>query len=230
MSDYSDVSTSPARQTGQTAKQETQATAGHAKAAAGTVAGSAKEQARAVTGDAREQARNVVGELREHASQEADSQVKKTAGLLHQYADDLADMAQNGRSESPVRNLISQAADGGHRAADTLEQRGLGGLVQGLESFARRRPGAFLCGAALAGLAAGRLAKAEKKAHQNGSGGSSGETSSQGPPQQQGGFDGGSPYDGPAPGTPPLEAPGNPAVPGAPGAPGTAGTGRPEVT
>ncbi|MFP8887630.1 hypothetical protein [Streptomyces mangrovi] len=163
----------PAQQKGQAAKQEGRATADRAKEAAGTVAGSAKEQAHNVTGEARDQVVNMAGHLRERAEQEADTQTRRTADTIRQWADDLSGMAENTRSDSPVRNLASQAADGGRRAADMLEERGVGGLVEGVESFARRRPGAFLAGAALAGFAIGRVAKAGTKSarqEQDGSG------------------------------------------------------------
>jgi hypothetical protein len=52
------------------------------------------------------------------------------------------------------------AADGGRRAAGYLDERGLDGAIEELQRFARRRPGVFLAGAALAGFAAGRIAKA----------------------------------------------------------------------
>src|SRR5690606_38442178 len=48
--------------------------------------------------------------------------------------------------------------------SDYLERQGVEGLVADLQGFARRRPGAFLGGALLAGLAVGRLAKASGSA------------------------------------------------------------------
>ncbi|WP_324924356.1 hypothetical protein [Streptomyces sp.] len=171
MSESPNVSNGPAQQTGQAAKQETRATADRAKEAAGTVAGSAREQVRNVTGEARQQVVSMADHLRKRAAQEADSQTRRTADTIRQWADDLSGMAENTRSDSPVRNLVSQAADGSRHAADLLEDRGAGGLVEGLESFARRRPGAFLFGAALAGFAVGRLAKAGTKAGYQESGG-----------------------------------------------------------
>ncbi|MEE1938902.1 CsbD family protein [Streptomyces sp. TRM 70361] len=170
MSESPNLSNGPARQTGQTAKQETRATADRAKEAAGTVAGSAREQAGHVTGEARHQVAGMAGQLKERATREADSQTRRTADTIRQWADDLSGMAENTRSDSPVRSLVSQAADGGRRAADLLEDRGAGGLVEGLESFARRRPGAFLAGAAVAGFAVGRLAKAGKNVQQGSDG------------------------------------------------------------
>lgn len=165
MSEAPNTGHGPAGQAGQAAKQETHATAERAKEATGTVAGSAREQARHVTGDAREQVVSMAGRLKERASEEADTQTRKTADTIRQWADDLTGMADSTRPDSPVRNLVSQAADGGRRAADLLEERGAGGLLEGVESFARRRPGAFLAGAALAGFAVGRMAKAGKAVH-----------------------------------------------------------------
>ncbi|GAA2436074.1 hypothetical protein [Streptomyces macrosporus] len=175
MSESPNVSNSPAQQTGQAAKQETRATADRAKEAAGTVAGSAKEQARTVTSEARRQAMDMADHLKERAAKEADTQTKKTADAIRQWADDLSGMAESTRSDSPVRNLVAQAADGGRRAADTLESRGAGGLLEGVETFARRRPGAFLFGAALAGFAVARMAKAGAKAEHQGPDGAGGE-------------------------------------------------------
>ncbi|MFH0245355.1 hypothetical protein ACGRHY_23710 [Streptomyces sp. HK10] len=172
MSESPSTGNGPAQQTGQTAKQETRATADRAKEAAGTVAGSAGEQARNVTGEARDQVVGMADHLRERATREADTQTRRTADTIRQWADDLSGMAENTRSDSPVRNLATQAADGGRRAADTLEERGVGGLVEGAESFARRRPAAFLTGAALAGFAIGRMAKAGTRTAQQGQDGS----------------------------------------------------------
>ncbi|MEV5439476.1 hypothetical protein AB0K80_26195 [Streptomyces sp. NPDC052682] len=144
--------------TGQKVKEQTSATAGQAKQAAAQVAGTAAEQTRAVMGEARQQAGTVVHELRGRAVQEADGQTKRAAGALRQWAQDLSGLADKA-DDSPARSLVTQAADRGNRAADYLERQGVEGLVSDLQDFARRRPGVFLGGALLAGLAAGRLAR-----------------------------------------------------------------------
>lgn len=144
----------------QKAKTETAATAGQAKQAATEVAGTAAEQARAVVGEARQQAGTALHDLRSRAMDEAEGQTRRAAEALRQWANDLSGMAENAQGDSPARSLAAQAADRGHRAADYLEKQGAEGLVSDLQAFARRRPGAFLGGALLAGLAVGRLAKA----------------------------------------------------------------------
>ncbi|MET9802480.1 hypothetical protein [Streptomyces sp. NPDC006368] len=155
------------QQTGQAAKKEVAATAGQAGQAAGEVAGVAAEQAKEVAGQARQQAGTVVRDLRERVRGEARGQAERVAGTLRQWADDLGGMAENAPGDSPVRSLATQAADGGNRAADYLEKHGVDGLVGNVQDFARRRPGAFLGGAVLAGLVVGRLAKAGGKQARN---------------------------------------------------------------
>lgn len=164
------VRTGPAG-TGEKVKAETSATAGQAKQAAGQVAGTAAEQARTVVGEAREQAGTVVQDLRTRAVEEADGQTRRAAGTLRQWATDLTELAAHAESDSPARSLAVRAGDRGQRAADYLERQGVEGIVADLQSFARRRPGAFLGGALLAGLAVGRLAKVTQAASQaNGNG------------------------------------------------------------
>ncbi|MEU2383720.1 hypothetical protein ABZ606_03545 [Streptomyces sp. NPDC012461] len=152
------------RDTREKVRAEASATAGQAKQAAGQVAGTAAEQARTVAGEARRQAGSAVRDLRGRAVEEADGQARRAAGTLRQWAGDLSDLADHARHDSAARGLAAEAADRSHRAADYLERQGVEGLVADLQGFARRRPGAFLGGALLAGLAVGRLAKASGSA------------------------------------------------------------------
>lgn len=108
------------------------------------------------TGQAREAARRVGEQVRG----EADTQTNRLAQGIRGFADDLDSMSSSGNSDSAAAGLVRQAADGGRQAADWLDHRGLDGLLDEMRSFARRRPGMFLLGAAVAGFAAGRLAKA----------------------------------------------------------------------
>ncbi|WP_051723120.1 hypothetical protein [Streptomyces albus] len=155
----SHASAGPGRQTGETAEQEAAATAGEAKHAAGEMRATAGHEAKAVADTAREQAGSAIGDLRDRARSEADSQVRRTAGTVRQWADDLKGMAGNAPSGSPARTVAEKVSDGGYRAADFLEKRGAGGIAEEIQSFARRKPGVFLGTAAAAGLAAGRIAK-----------------------------------------------------------------------
>jgi hypothetical protein len=154
------------QQTGQTAKEQASAVSAQTGQAVGEVAGTAAEQAKAVAVEARAQAGGAIRDLRQRLVGESKGQVERLAGTVRQWADDLAGMAENASGDSPARSLAAQAAGQGHRAADYLDKNGAEGLVGDLQNFARRRPGAFLGGAALAGLMVGRLAKAGTKASQ----------------------------------------------------------------
>lgn len=170
--------------TKQKVRTETSATADQAKQAASQVAGTAADQARSVAGEARQQAGTALEDLRSRAMEEADGQTRRAAGQLRQWASDLSGLAAHAQSDSPARGLVTHAADTGSRAADYLEERGVEGLVGDLQHFARRRPGAFLGGALLAGLAVGRLAKAAGSASGSDGRGPGGPTADRGPAGQ----------------------------------------------
>jgi hypothetical protein len=132
----------------------------HARTVTQDVAETAKEQARQVTEEAADQARRVARDARDRLSGEIDSQAGRAAAGLRQWAGDLERMADAGSDGSPVRTVVHQLSDNGRRAADYLDEHGIGGVVGEVGHFARRRPGAFLLGAAVTGFLAGRLAKA----------------------------------------------------------------------
>ncbi|MET7436329.1 hypothetical protein ACWERY_10785 [Streptomyces sp. NPDC004082] len=152
-----------AQAAGQTAKEQASATAGQAREAAGDVAGTAVDQARTVADTARRQAKSAGGDLRDRVTEEVQGQTQRAAGTIRQWAEDLSELTRGAPGDSPARSLVSQMADGGHRAANYLDQHGVDGMTEDVKGFARRRPGVFLAGAALAGLAAGRLVKAGSK-------------------------------------------------------------------
>ncbi|MGC0377697.1 hypothetical protein [Streptomyces sp. SAI-229] len=154
--------------TGDKVRAEASATAGQARQAAGQVAGTAAEQARTVVGEARQQAGTVIEDLRGRAIDEADGQTRRAAGTLRQWANDFSSLAAHAEHDSPARSMAARAGDKGMRAADYLERQGVEGIAADLQGFARRRPGAFLGGALLAGLAVGRLAKVTQTASRAG--------------------------------------------------------------
>ncbi len=64
------------------------------------------------------------------------------------------------RDQSMAAGLARQAASGLEQAAEAIEGRSVQDLTRSVADFARRQPGAFLIGAALAGVALGRFARA----------------------------------------------------------------------
>jgi hypothetical protein len=68
-------------------------------------------------------------------------------------------MADGGERSGTASEIARQVADRGDRLATWLGDREPGDLVEEVRSLARRRPWAFLAGAALAGVVAGRLTR-----------------------------------------------------------------------
>ena len=130
-----------------------------ARAAAGDIASSAKDQARSLTDEARTEAEHLTGDVRDRLQEEARSQTRRASENLRQWSQDLDSMADRGESQSPVPGVVHQVAQSGLGAADYLDDKGVDGLVEEVKGFARRRPLAFLAGAAVVGFALGRVIK-----------------------------------------------------------------------
>jgi hypothetical protein len=131
----------------------------HARQAGGRVAQTAADQARQVVDEAGKQARDLVSEARGQARDQASAQQQRAAQQLHSVADELGQMAAKADESGMAAQFARQAASRLHGAASWLEQREPADLLAEARNFARRRPGAFLIGAAVAGLAAGRVTR-----------------------------------------------------------------------
>jgi hypothetical protein len=161
---YTPQSVDPAAQPSTTdmARDEAAGVGQHAREAGGQVAQTATDQARQVAAETGRQARDLLGEAQGQALDQASTQQQKAAQQLHSVADEVGQMAENGGQSGVATEFARQAADRMHGAASWLEQREPGDLLDEVRNFARRRPGAFLIGAAVAGLAAGRLTRGLK--------------------------------------------------------------------
>jgi len=150
--------------TARAAKEQAGEVAGTATAAAGDVAGTAKEQAGNVISEAVTQTQDLIGHAGEQVSAQAAEQTQRLTGNIRQLASQLTDMARAGEQGSTAHSLVQSVADQADRAAAYLDGKQPGELVADLQEFGRRRPGTFLIGAAVAGIAVGRLAGATKRA------------------------------------------------------------------
>lgn len=214
----------PAQQgqgTGQAAR-EGAAEVGRTTADAGRqVASTAAEQAGQVARETRRQARDLVGEARGQATEQARAGQQKAAEGLRSLARELHGMSDGGDG-GPAADLAAQAAGRIDDVAGWLDRHEPGDVLEEVRSFARRRPGAFLLGAALAGVVAGRLTRGAVDAQRD-----------DGPSQPDGAY--GGPAGGystghlpPGPGAPvhPVPGPAGPGYPPAgPGGPGPVGPG-----
>jgi hypothetical protein len=144
----------------QTAKDEAANVGQTAKEATGQVATTATEQAKNVAGETKRQAKDLIGQAGSQVTEQAGAQKEKAVGGLRSLADELRSMAEgNGAPGGMVGDLARQASDKAQEFAGWLDQHDPGSLVEEIRQFARRRPGSFLIGATLAGVAAGRLTR-----------------------------------------------------------------------
>jgi hypothetical protein len=159
----STTTTSTAGQTAGAAKDQAAQVAGTATSAATEVAGTAKEQAANVVGEALSQTHDLLGQAGEQLNAQATEQTQRLSGNIRQLADHFSTMAGAGESGTPARSLVEQASQHAERVAGYLDGKAPGELVADLQNLGRRRPGTFLLGAAIAGVAVGRLASAARK-------------------------------------------------------------------
>ncbi len=146
--------------TTEVAKQEVGNVAQSATGAAQQVAGIAKEQVAGVAADAKEHASFLAGETQDQVSQQVVAQRDRAVSALRSLAEELQSMIDGGGGTSGLASqLARQASDATHKAAGFIEEREPKDLLDELTGLARRRPGAFLLGAAVAGIAAGRLTR-----------------------------------------------------------------------
>jgi len=151
---------SPAGQpTTQVARDEATEVGRTAADAGRQVADTAAEQAATVAQEVKAQARDLAGEARGQVQDQARAGQQKAADGIRALSQELRQMADNGQQSGTVTEVARQVADRADSVAGWLGEREPGDLLEEVRSFARRRPGAFLLGAALAGVVVGRLTR-----------------------------------------------------------------------
>jgi len=152
------------------------------------VAETAKQQAGEVASDAKFQAQALMGETKSQLSDQAQSQRDRASDTLRSFGSELRSMADQGGQSGLATSLARQGSELTERAADFLSDRDPAQLLDELRNMARRRPGAFLVGAALAGVVAGRVSRGAIDARRDDSSGQSAGLTDYG---YQGGYQGG---------------------------------------
>jgi vacuolar-type H+-ATPase subunit H len=148
-----------------TATERTREVAHDASAHAGELAESVREHAGEVGQEVIQQGRRVVEDARDTMREQTDVQSRQAVSALRQWSERGRALADGRPQEAgPLADYTRDLAGKVSEAADQFEARGFDGVVQDVESFARRRPGVFLLGAGLAGFAVGRLVRGAKSA------------------------------------------------------------------
>jgi hypothetical protein len=159
-----EIAKDEAKNVGQTAAQ-----------AGSQVASTAADQAKEVVQETQRQAKDLLDQGRAQLKDQTITQQQKAAQGLTSLATELRGLA-DGTSQGapgPARDLLQQASGMVEQLADKLQNREPGELLDEVRSFARRRPGMFLLGAAAAGVVLGRLTSGMKAAHSDDSSSSS---------------------------------------------------------
>lgn len=112
-----------------------------------------------VAKEAGRSARSVVDQAQAELRDQAGMQQKRAAEGLRMLGDQLRSMAEKSGQPGMATDLVGDASGRVQRAADWLEHREPGQVVEDVRGFARHHPGAFLFGAAVAGVLVGRLTR-----------------------------------------------------------------------
>jgi hypothetical protein len=138
------------------AARDTKAAAHDASAEVKNVVNDATEQAKSVAHDAKETIKSEVTARADAAKGAAAQEVNNVASALRKAASE-------SRTGSPQERTFGQIADTLADASDAISNKDLGTALSDVGDFARRHPLTFLAGAALAGFAASRFAKASER-------------------------------------------------------------------
>ena len=148
-------SSSTAAAVGDEAKSVASDAADSGRQVAETAAAGAKD----VVSEATTQLRQLFDQLRSELDGQASSQGQRAVGGLRSLADELRQMASGSQQQGLAGEAAHQAADRASSFADWLDGRQPGDILDEVRSLARRRPGAFLLGAAAVGLLGGRMTR-----------------------------------------------------------------------
>jgi hypothetical protein len=156
------------------AKQEGQQLAEDTRTQAREVAGTARESVAEVADEAKHQAIDLAEDARRQLHDQARQQTDHLGGAIQDLGQKLHALA-DGRTEEAGRvgDYTDRVADQVERIGVRVQELGFDGTVDELQHFARRRPGAFLLGAAAAGFAVSRLGRGATDAQEQDQGGHS---------------------------------------------------------
>jgi hypothetical protein len=153
-------STTDVKESAAVAAERTKEVAGTASEQARTVADSAREHAGEVREEVAKQSREIVHQAKAKLREQGRAQTHELASTVRGWAGQTQALADGRPHEAgPVADYARRAADRATTLAGKLEERGMDGILDDLQRFARRRPGVFLLGAAVAGFGVGRLVR-----------------------------------------------------------------------
>jgi hypothetical protein len=127
------------------------------------VASVAKEEVAHVATEAKEQARGVLDDAMTQINEQSQVQRDRLVETLRSLSGDLQKMAEQSGATSLATDVARQVADRTRELSSRLDGRDPSEILDDVRDFARRKPGVFLLGALVAGVAVGRLARGAKE-------------------------------------------------------------------
>jgi len=121
-----------------------------------------------VAAEAGRQGRDLLRQGQDQLGEQAAQGQQRLAAQLLSLSDQLRSMADGSGQSGVAADLARQAASRARDAGQWLGERGPAQVIDEVQSFARRRPAAFVALAAGAGLVAGRLTRGLKAASDDG--------------------------------------------------------------
>lgn len=143
-------------------KQKVADTAEKAKDAAMSAVDVAKEAGRTARDEVSDKVSETYEAVREVAADSADSMRASIADSGDRMAQTLHDKAD--QSPGTQARILNGVANGMERASDTLRNRTVGELMSTVTDYARKHPGVFAAGAAVAGFALARFLRSSSSA------------------------------------------------------------------
>lgn len=150
------------RESGSSAKDTAKDAVNSASDNASNVADTAKTEATQVASEAKDKAADLFADAKTQADEQSKTQLNNLAAKLGELADEIEQMATGTDNQGTAAGVARQLADKTHELSSHLQSREPLDLLDDVRSFARRRPAAFLAGAAVAGVVAGRLTRGAK--------------------------------------------------------------------
>lgn len=155
-----DRASKEAQQVATTAVDQGQQVARGAARQAREVADTSREQVAQVAQELSDQARYLLDETKAQLQDQAQAQSERLAEALHRLGEEAQALAEGRADDAPtLRDYVRKAADKLEEIADDLESESAEGLLEDVQTLARRRPGLYLVGAGAAGLVVGRLVR-----------------------------------------------------------------------
>ncbi len=156
-----------AQRTGAAAAERGQQVVGAAAERAQDLVGTVREETARVSEEVSSQVQSLAAEATDQLETQAQEAAHRLSQGFRQLGQETQALAEGRPSDAPnLREYVLQAADrlystaeGFNGVAASIEQRGIEGLVEDVQVFARRRPAAFLIGAAAAGFVIGRAVR-----------------------------------------------------------------------